>query len=96
MPSLIEKAKEICENDAETLRTERGVYSYSFFKKYVGNKLGHEQGNTKSWNAIKDALEKRSFILSVSDNIDKAFKPIALLLKQVEKGQSPSSGMRPS
>lgn len=95
MPSLIEKVKDICDNDAEALRTERGIYSVSLFKNCVGDKLGHQDGNTRSWNKIKEELRRRSFVLSAVNDIRTAFQPIAALLDSVENGQRREHAARP-
>jgi len=59
LPTLLCKAREINANDAAFLRAERGAFRFSLIQNIAGKGLGHEQSNTRSWQAVTGAIEKR-------------------------------------
>ena len=74
MDTLLAKAEEICQTHAPYLRKERGTYGFTLVQQFVGNKYGHETGNTKSWQDITNALDNRCKVLANTREVDAALK----------------------
>lgn len=67
LDALLTKAENIRQHYSPYLRAERGFYSYSLVQQWVGNKYGHETGNTRSWQAVTAALEEKCRELAGKD-----------------------------
>ncbi len=71
MPTLLKQAEDINQNHSPYLRTERGFYGFTLVQKWVGDRYGHINGNTKSWQDVSAALEAKCKILA-EGNVEEA------------------------
>jgi hypothetical protein len=90
LDAFFAKAQEICQTHAPYLRKERGTYSYTLVQNFVGNKYGHETGNTKSWIDITRAMENRCRALASVGEVDAALRKLDEMTSQTSTAPPPT------
>ncbi len=85
METLLSKAQVIKQQHSPYLCTERGFYGFTLAQQWVGNKYGHETGNTRSWLAVTAALEAKCSELAGSD-VNNAMQKLNEVLSGPVKG----------